>query len=107
MELTYLQTFREVLKWGSFTRAAEELGYAQSSVTTQIQKLEDSYGAVLFERYGRKMKPTIAGEALAHYANEIIRLHAESKEVVSRQPRVSLTIGTIETVAAFFLPPLL
>ncbi|MGO4182978.1 LysR substrate-binding domain-containing protein [Paenibacillus sp. TAF43_2] len=46
MELTYLKTFHEVAKWGSFTRAAETLGYAQSSITTQIQKLEESYGAV-------------------------------------------------------------
>ncbi|AJY75538.1 LysR family transcriptional regulator [Paenibacillus beijingensis] len=107
MELTYLQTFREVIKWGSFTRAAEQLGYAQSSVTTQIQKLEESYGAVLFERFGRKMKLTLAGEALERYANEIIRLHTESKEVVSKQSKGSLTIGTIETLAAFFLPPFL
>jgi DNA-binding transcriptional LysR family regulator len=107
LELTYLQTFREVVKWGSFTRAAGELGYAQSSVTTQIQKLEESYGAVLFERYGRKMKLTLAGEALNQYANEIIRLHTESKEVVSKQSKGSLTIGTIETLAAFFLPPFL
>ncbi|MGB8955165.1 MAG: LysR family transcriptional regulator [Tumebacillaceae bacterium] len=107
MELTYLQTFREVIKWGSFTRAAEELGYAQSSVTTQIQKLEESYGAILFERYGRKMKPTLAGETLSQYANEIIRLHAESKEAVSKQSKGSFTVGTIETVAAFFLPPYL
>ena len=102
-----MQTFREVVKWGSLTRAAEELGYAQSSVTAQIQKLEESYGAVLLERFGRKMKLTLAGEALLGYANEIVRLHAESKEVVSNQSRGSLTIGTIETLAAFFLPPVL
>lgn len=105
MELTYLKTFREVAKWGSYTRAAEVLGYAQSSITTQIQKLEESYGAVLVERFGRSMKLTLAGEALLQYANDIYRLHEESKEVVSRQSRGILSIGTIETLAAFFLPP--
>ncbi|MBP1967861.1 LysR substrate-binding domain-containing protein [Paenibacillus aceris] len=105
MELTYLRTFREVAKWGSYTRAAEVLGYAQSSITTQIQKLEESYGAVLVERFGRSMKLTLAGEALLQYANDIYRLHEESKEVVSRQSRGILSIGTIETLAAFFLPP--
>ncbi|NOV04650.1 LysR family transcriptional regulator [Paenibacillus planticolens] len=105
MELTYLKTFREVAKWGSYTRAAEVLGYAQSSITTQIQKLEESYGAVLVERYGRSMKLTLAGEALLQYANDIHRLHEESKEVISRQSRGILSIGTIETLAAFFLPP--
>lgn len=105
MELTYLKTFREVAKWGSYTRAAEVLGYAQSSITTQIQKLEESYGAVLVERFGRSMKLTIAGEALLQYANDMYRLHEESKEVVSRQSKGILSIGTIETLAAFFLPP--
>ncbi|GGI45149.1 putative HTH-type transcriptional regulator YwqM [Paenibacillus marchantiophytorum] len=107
LELTYLKTFREVAKWGSYTRAAEVLGYAQSSITTQISKLEESYGAVLLERLGRGMKLTIAGEALLHYANDILRLHEESKEVVSQQSKGVLTIGTIETLAAFFLPPYL
>jgi DNA-binding transcriptional LysR family regulator len=105
LELTYLKTFREVAKWGSYTRAAEVLGYAQSSITTQIQKLEESYNAVLVERFGRNMKLTISGEALLQYANEIFRLHEESKEVVSKQSKGTLSIGTIETLAAFFLPP--
>lgn len=105
MELTYLKTFREVAKWGSYTRAAEVLGYAQSSITTQIQKLEESYGVVLVERFGRSMRLTLAGEALLQYANDIYRLHEESKEVVSRQSKGIISIGTIETLAAFFLPP--
>ncbi|MEK1829435.1 LysR family transcriptional regulator [Priestia megaterium] len=39
---------------GSYTRTGEELGYAQSSVTTHIKKLEDHYGQKLFERTGKK-----------------------------------------------------
>lgn len=105
MELTYLRTFCEVAKHGSFTRAAEHLGYAQSSITTQIQRLEESYGAVLVERFGRSMRLTIAGEALLPYAKEVLRLHEESKEVVSRQSKGTLSIGTIETLAAYYLPP--
>ena len=64
MDFIYLHTFCEVAKWRNFTRAAEALGYAQSSVTTQIQKLEEQYGVVLFERVGRTMRPTQAGEVL-------------------------------------------
>ncbi|MBP2000742.1 DNA-binding transcriptional LysR family regulator [Paenibacillus shirakamiensis] len=107
MELVYLQTFREVARLGSYTKAAEALGYAQSSVTTQIQKLEESYRTVLFERFGRTMRLTQAGEALLPFAHEMIRLHAESKEVVAEQSKGSLNIGTIETLAAFYLPPFL
>lgn len=107
MEMTYLRTFREVVKTGSYTRAAETLGYAQSSVTTQIQKLEAAYGVVLLERFGRGMKLTLAGEALLRYADEIAKLHDESKEVVSKQSKGTLSVGTIETLAAFYLPPYL
>ncbi|MFS0553662.1 LysR family transcriptional regulator [Brevibacillus sp. 179-C9.3 HS] len=107
MELVYLHTFREVARYGSFTRAAEELGYAQPTVTAQMQKLEQSYGAPLFERYGRKLRLTQAGEALLPYARELIRLYGESKEVIKQQATGPITIGTIDTLAAFFLPPYL
>lgn len=63
MELIYLQTFREVAVRKSFTKAADELGYAQSSVTTQIQKLEKEYGVKLFERYGRGLRLTKSGRS--------------------------------------------
>lgn len=101
MELVYLHTFREIARWGSFTRAAEELGYAQPTVTAQMQKLEHSYGAPLFERFGRKLRLTQAGEVLLPYAQELIRLYGESKEVVSRQLSGPVRIGTIDTLAAF------
>lgn len=107
MDLLYLHTFREVARWGSFTRAAEELGYAQPTVTAQMQKLEQSYGALLFERHGRKLRLTQAGEALLPYAQELSRLHRESKDVVSSQSRGPIRIGTIDTLAAYFLPPYL
>jgi DNA-binding transcriptional LysR family regulator len=107
MDFIYLHTFCEVAKWGNFTRAAEALGYAQSSVTTQIQKLEEQYGAVLFERYGRRMQLTQAGDVLLPYARQILALQTEAKAHLSEQQTGTLTIATIETLAAFYLPPLL
>lgn len=107
MDFTYLQTFCEVAKRGNFTQAAEALGYAQSSVTTQIQRLEEQYGVVLFERFGRKMRATQAGEALLPYARQILALQAEAKTRLSEQQTGTVTIGAIETLAAFYLPPVL
>ncbi|GHO81604.1 putative HTH-type transcriptional regulator YwqM [Ktedonobacter sp. SOSP1-85] len=107
MDFIYLQTFCEVAKWGNFTRAAEALGYSQPSVTTQIQKLEEQYGAVLFERYGRRMRPTQAGEVLLPYAHQILALQAEARARIAEQQTGTLLIGTIETLAAFYLPPVL
>jgi DNA-binding transcriptional LysR family regulator len=107
MDLTYFQTFLEVVKCQSFTKAAEKLGYAQSSVTTQIQKLEQAYGVPLFERFGRGMRLTPAGEALWDIVKPMLELYAESKETIGQQVAGNLSIGTIESLAAFYLPPFL
>ncbi|WP_090647224.1 LysR family transcriptional regulator [Paenibacillus sp. UNC496MF] len=105
MDLIYLQTFREVALRQSFTRAAEELGYAQSSVTTQIQKLEKSYGAELFERFGRGLRLTQAGEELLKIAAQMLELHQQAKERLTLQAGGTLAIGTIDSVASYYLPP--
>ena len=48
MELRNLRTFQAVVDRGSYQRAAEYLGYAQSTVTAQIQQLEEEMGVPLF-----------------------------------------------------------
>ncbi|GIP27010.1 LysR family transcriptional regulator [Paenibacillus sp. J23TS9] len=105
MDLTYLLTFREVALRQSFTRAAEELGYAQSSVTTQIQKLEKAYNVQLFERFGKSMRLTSAGEELLRITVQMLNLYQESKEKLSKQGGGTLSIGTIDSIASYFLPP--
>lgn len=104
MELIYLQTFREVALRQSFTKAADVLGYAQSSVTTQIQKLENEYGVKLFERYGRGLRLTKSGEELFKYAVQMLDLFQQSKEKLTKQGGGTLSIGTIDSLAAYFLP---
>lgn len=105
MDLVYYQTFREVAVRQSFTRAAEQLGYAQSSVTTQIQKLEKEFGVQLFERYGRGLRLTSAGEELLKTVTRMLELHQQAKEKLAKQGGGSLTIGTIDSLAAYYLPP--
>ncbi|MDO7907943.1 LysR family transcriptional regulator [Paenibacillus sp. JX-17] len=104
MDLTYLQTFREVAIRHSFTRAAEVLGYAQSSVTTQIQKLEKAYNVKLFERYSNnKIRLTSAGEELFKLAGQMLELFEQSKEKLAAQGGGSITIGTMDSIASYFL----
>ncbi|MFC5450149.1 LysR family transcriptional regulator [Paenibacillus aestuarii] len=107
MDLTYFRTFREVARRKSFTRAAEELGYAQSSVTMQIQKLEREYGVPLFERFGRQLRLTPPGEGLLKLAVQMLELYDQSKERIAQQVSGTLTIGTIDSLAAYYLPPFL
>lgn len=109
MDTRYFRTFREVAKWQSFTRAAEQLGYAQSSVTSQIQNLEQEFGAVLFERWGRKIRLTQTGEQMLRYAEQVLALVEEAKNSVSEDAQMegTLTIGIVESLAAYYLPPIL
>nr|WP_226002188.1 LysR family transcriptional regulator [Paenibacillus sp. BJ-4] len=106
MDFIYLQTFREVAIRESFTRAAEVLGYAQSSVTTQIQKLEKAYQVKLFDRYSNnKIRLTSAGEELFKLAGQMLELFEQSKEKLAKQGGGSMTIGTMDSIASYFLPP--
>ncbi|NBI29639.1 LysR family transcriptional regulator [Chengkuizengella marina] len=108
MELLYLKTFCEVIKWGTYTRTALELDYAQSSVTNHIQKLEESYGNVkLLQRRGNVMVPTDTGEVLYDYAKKILSLHQEAKDKIIKQDTGIITVGTVETLAIYYLPEIL
>ncbi|MDP5276287.1 LysR family transcriptional regulator [Chengkuizengella axinellae] len=105
MDTDYYRTFIEVVKWKNYTKAAESLGYAQSSVTTQIKKIEAAYGVRIFERMGRAMQLTQSGEHLYKYALKMISLEDEAMERLISKTELngSLTIGTVESYATFEL----
>ena len=62
MELRNIKSFLKIAECGSFSQAANYLGYAQSTVTFQIQQLEEELGYSLFERIGKKISLTSYGE---------------------------------------------
>ncbi|MDO4492360.1 MAG: LysR family transcriptional regulator [Clostridia bacterium] len=72
MELRNLKTFLQVVESGSFTRAAELLGYTQSAVSLQMQQLEEELGVSLFDRIGRKIFLTERGRLLEKHACGIV-----------------------------------
>ena len=84
MELRNLITFIHVAELGSFTKAAEQLGYSQPSVSFQIKQLEDELGCLLFERINHTITLTEQGYELverAHQVRGIIDDFKESMEV--------------------------
>ncbi|MEU9140835.1 LysR family transcriptional regulator [Streptomyces sp. NPDC048404] len=109
MELRLLVTFEKVATVRSFTRAAAELAYAQSSVTSQIRALESSLGTELFDRLGSRIRLTEAGERLLPYARQIIELTEEARAAVvgAEEPSGALTVGTMESLTSYRLLPLL
>ncbi|WP_199617020.1 LysR family transcriptional regulator [Paenibacillus alkalitolerans] len=109
MELKQLKTFRAVAAELSFTRAAEVLSYAQSSVTAQIQDLEQQLGVPLFDRLGKRVTLTEAGKRLLYYSEKMLQLEAEARSVVpgNDEPSGTLRIGAPESLFTYRLPPIL
>ncbi|MFJ6216781.1 LysR family transcriptional regulator [Streptomyces sp. NPDC092296] len=83
MELQHLRSFLEVSSELSFTRAARKLHYAQSSVTAQIQQLEESLGTLLFDRQGRTISLTEGGRRLQPVAERIVALADLARQEVA------------------------
>ncbi len=88
-----LTCFLATYENGSLTRAAEELGYAQPSVSEQIRALEKSLGVTLFQRVGRGVIPTPVGDTLRPYAEKVLAAIDETQRAV--QSVKSLETGTI------------
>lgn len=106
MEIRQLKSFLFTARLLSFNQAARRLNYAQSSVSAQIQALEEEMDVRLFDRLGRRIKLTEAGERLLVYAEKIIDLTDEIQDEVvkGREPRGSLTIRIPETFGVHRLP---
>ncbi|MEI2395711.1 LysR family transcriptional regulator [Paenibacillus phytohabitans] len=106
MESKHLFTFLVVVETGSFTRAAQKLDYAQSSITAQIQALEAELEQPLFDRISKKIILTDAGRRLLPYAQEISKMHTMAENALRSETEISgsLRIGAPESLAAFRLP---
>lgn len=89
MELRNLITFIHVVELGSFTKAAEQLGYSQSTVSFQIKQLEDGLGCLLFERINHTINLTDKGHELVSYAHQIRTLTDDFKESIEEDKECS------------------
>lgn len=89
MELRNLITFMQVVELGSFTKAAEQLGYSQSTVSFQIKQLEDELDCLLFERINHTITLTERGRELVEYAHQVRALTDEFKESLIKDHELS------------------
>ena len=93
LSLHQLRCFAAAYEHRSFTAAAQELGYAQPSLSEQIRLLERTLGAQLFTRAGRGVVPTAAGDALRPHAERTLAAAAEARSAVASV--TSLETGTV------------
>lgn len=107
MDFDHLITFLEIAKQGSFSRAGQKLYRSQPAVSAQIRQLEQEYGQKLFDRVGKSVRLTVAGETLLEYANRLLTLRNESLRAVADQattPRGTLAVGANEATCLYVLP---
>ena len=93
LSLHQLRCFLATYEHGSLTGAAEELGYAQPSVSEQVRLLERSVGSSLFRRVGRGVVPTTVAETLRPHAERTLAAADEAMRVA--QSATALETGTI------------
>ncbi|MFY9530714.1 MAG: LysR family transcriptional regulator [Candidatus Acidiferrales bacterium] len=107
MDFDHLITFLEIAKVGSFSRAGQKLFRSQPAVSAQIRQLEQEYGQKLFDRVGKSVRLTGAGEALREYAARLLTLRNESLRAVGDQagvPHGTLAVGANEATCLYVLP---
>ena len=95
MELRNLITFIHVAELGSFTKAAEQLGYSQSTISFQIKQLEDELNCLLFERINHTITLTQRGHELVSYAHKVRTLTDEFKDNIEEEKEC---VGNIHVV---------
>lgn len=107
MELKHLRTFQTVVDQGSYQRAAERLGYTQSTITVQIQQLEREIGAPLFERVGRRMVLTETGERALPQVRELLSAAERLLDCREEAPRGTLRVDVAETLLCYRMQPVI
>src|SRR4051812_136373 len=102
-----LRVVREVAHRGSFSAAADGLGYTQSAVSRQVAAAEQAAGRRLFERHARGVRPTTAGRVLARRAEAVLtELEAARQELddLGAEPPGRVRVGAFSTALAALGP---
>jgi DNA-binding transcriptional LysR family regulator len=107
MNLNHLAIFHAVAQAGSMTLGAEHLRISQPAVSKQVHELEHALGVHLFDRVGRRVRLSRAGEVLADYARRLFALAREAEEAmgdVRAVGRGRLVVGASTTIGTYVLP---
>ena len=107
MDFDQLETFLEVARHTSFSRAAEKRFRTQPAISAQIRALEEEVGAKLFDRSGGKVALTAAGKAFQKYAEETLehrRVMLTALAEMERVPRGEIVVGANEATCLHILP---
>ena len=106
MEIRNIETFVMAVENNSFSKAAEILGYTQSTVTVHIKQLEEEFGVLLFERIGKRIHLTEEGAKFFDQAVRIIKEVKDAERLMARssEPSGVLRLGTVASLSSRRIP---
>ncbi|MCM1983111.1 LysR family transcriptional regulator [Lyngbya confervoides] len=110
MELFHLKVFETVVRAGSFSHAALELGISQSAVSRAIASLEDELRVCLLSRGRFGARPTRLGERVLHLSQQILDLRQQIETEVDRELKLQggrVRLASFRSAATHLLPPLI
>lgn len=109
MDIRHFKTFKCIVEEGSFSNAASKIGYTQSTVTSQIQQLEQELSVKLFEKIGRNMILTPVGKELISYTDELLETVTKIKNIGKSDdiPRGELKIAIADSLMSYKLKDVL
>lgn len=105
MDLGQLRYFVKIVEHRSFTKAAGDCSVSQPALSQQIGKLEKELGQPLFERQGRSIRLTPAGQLLHVQAEKILTLAEDAKKQITDDGETGqISISAIPTIAPYLIP---
>lgn len=107
MDFEQLETFLQVARHSSFSRAAEKRFRTQPAISSQIRALEEEVGAKLLDRSGGKVSITASGKLFQKYAEEILEARRAVLTAIAeteRVPRGEIIVGANEGTCLHILP---
>lgn len=107
MNLNQLKVFYYTAKFGSISKAADELCVTQPAVTKQIKKFQTYYNITFFNKFGRKVVLTDAGKSLYRIAERIFEIENQAEELIRDFQQLksgNIHILTVESFGAYYLP---
>ncbi len=107
MDFDQLETFLEVARLSSFSRAAEKRFRTQPAISSQVRAVEEEVGAKLFDRSGGKVALTTAGKIFQKYAEETLESRKTLFTAIAeaeRVPRGEIVVGANEGTCLHILP---
>ncbi len=109
MDIRHFKTFKSIIEEGNFSNAAMKLGYTQSTVTSQIQQLEQELSIKLFQKIGRNMVLTTLGKELIPYANELLNTVKKIESIGKYDENITgeLKIAVAESLMSYKLQTVL